>query len=298
MPLSEAIPFYKLKCQLRDQRLHCGGDPIAPLAACTLLLLKDGGTMKRTKQRMIGAVLGSTLLVFFQNCSRVALAEVPPSDKSSLLEVQPVHTDNTDLPEDPVACDPFSPMPTADCDVTSGEGLIGNIYYLPDGHGVQTYIDHGEKLKVTLLMSHFDIPTRTWTDGFPGDSGQPLLQSDGSVLNEWFALDLKGQLTLPTSMAEGMYQFALMSDDGSILDIDGQKIVDNDGTHPTEWKCGAMVNLKHGQPRSIRVRYYQGPRVEIALRLLMRPSSHAHGSCDFDGQFQIVPAEALSHSVM
>ena len=78
-------------------------------------------------------------------------------------------------------------------------------------------------------------------------------------------------------MPEGRYEFALLSDDGSLLelDTDGDKqfelIVDNDGLHSTRLGCSSIaVNLKHKQLLPLQLKYYQGPRTHIALTLLAR----------------------------
>jgi hypothetical protein len=110
---------------------------------------------------------------------------------------------------------------------------------------------------------------------------------------EWFALDMSGMISLSSSYASGDYQFALDSDDGSILDIDGNTIVNNDSQHATTMVCAkASVNLKQGDLHSIRVRYFQGPREEIALRLLWRPASQNSQPCD-PKYFTAVPADVL-----
>ncbi|MDX2189472.1 MAG: family 20 glycosylhydrolase [Bacteroidota bacterium] len=55
---------------------------------------------------------------------------------------------------------------------------------------------------------------------------------------------------------DGVYTFSTASDDGSELYINGEKIVDNDGTHGIAEKSG-MVALKAGF-HAIRVRYFEG----------------------------------------
>jgi hypothetical protein len=190
-----------------------------------------------------------------------------------------------------IICDPLST--TADCS-EAGSGLLGNIYSYPNGIGVNNYIEKGSKVNALIQMSHLNIPLRNWELGFPGPNG--LLKDDsGQVLLEYFALDLNGYFSLPESMSEGDYQFAIASDDGAILDIDGTAVVDNDGTHAVKWKCGAQLSLVHNQKHSIRVRYYQGPRKSVALQVFMRPAVDSNRSCDAAGGFTIVPPSALSH---
>lgn len=274
------------------------------------------------------------LLIAFQNCSKVGLDPAStsnaiqptddtgggnsnpndPTDPAMGMPSSPTmttlpSTTGTTLPTTmttmpsstpttmpgPVACDPFTTSPTNQCDTTSTAGLIGAVYYLPNGVGVQNYIDHGEKLNLTVLLGNLNIAPRSWLDGFPDEGNQLLREADGSILNEYFALDLTGKIQLPSSMSEGMYQFGLLSDDGAILDIDGQTIVNDDGTHAAKWKCGALVGLKHNESHQIRVRYYQGPREQIALQMFWRQASKQNMPCNTNGALQIVPVQALSH---
>ncbi|NJL25109.1 MAG: hypothetical protein HC902_07985 [Calothrix sp. SM1_5_4] len=115
---------------------------------------------------------------------------------------------------------------------------------------------------------------------------------------EWFALDLKGFFSLPADVVPGDYQFAFASDDGAILDLDGKTVLNHDGHHHTTWKCASQpVSLKAGDKLPMRIRYFQGPRVEIALQLFWRSWSQKSKPCDGSSkaQFEIVPAEAFSH---
>ncbi|NJM09650.1 MAG: hypothetical protein HC883_01740 [Bdellovibrionaceae bacterium] len=100
----------------------------------------------------------------------------------------------------------------------------------------------------------------------------------------------------PTSLAEGEYQFAINSDDGAILSFNDKEVVNNDGTHPMRWKCApAKFILKHDEKHKMRLKYYQGPRVEIGLQVYLRPWSNRNKSCDGSGGFQIIPASGLTH---
>ncbi len=69
---------------------------------------------------------------------------------------------------------------------------------------------------------------------------------------EQFALKFTGVITAPT---EGDYTFWLTSDDGSTLDLDGARVVDNDGEHAPQEKTG-KVKLKAG-PHSFDLRFFQ-----------------------------------------
>ena len=57
----------------------------------------------------------------------------------------------------------------------------------------------------------------------------------------------------------------LLSDDGSKLFIDDTLIINNDGLHGAFAKTGKVIldDSRH----SIKIRYFQGPRYQIALQL-------------------------------
>jgi hypothetical protein len=101
------------------------------------------------------------------------------------------------------------------------------------------------------------------------------LDQNGQVLIEYFALEMKSQLTLSPSDPEGNYELAVLSDDGTVITIDQGNnqimTINNDGEHPTRMGCATnLLNMKHGATYPIEIKYYQGPRYEIALTLMWR----------------------------
>jgi hypothetical protein len=130
-------------------------------------------------------------------------------------------------------------------------GLRGDIYYLKEG---TLALPNFEKLKPvgTIFTNGLYIPPRDFAEGFPGVSDR----------FEWFALNYTGRFYVSKP---GKYKFALISDDGSKLYIDGRKVIDNDGVHATQRMDGA-VQLAEGV-HTIRLSYFQGPRYAIALIL-------------------------------
>jgi hypothetical protein len=133
--------------------------------------------------------------------------------------------------------------------------LKGDIYYLAEG--ASSLPDFSSLTPVgSVYTKVLDIPTRSFTSGFPGVTNR----------FEWFAIKYTGAFNVDT---EGDYAFRLVSDDGSRLFIDGKKIIDNDGLHPTQSASGNAY-LASGQ-HSIEVDYFQGPREEIALQLFWTP---------------------------
>ena len=72
-----------------------------------------------------------------------------------------------------------------------------------------------------------------------------------------FGIQFEGKIKIPK---DGSYEFILASDDGSLLFIDGKKIVDNDGLHGKVRKTG-KVELKAGM-HAIRVGYIEAAGME------------------------------------
>ena len=75
----------------------------------------------------------------------------------------------------------------------------------------------------------------------------------GDETAERYAIKLQGYIRVPV---DGMYEFALTSDDGSNLEIGERVVVNNDGLHGDEQRTG-MIALRKGL-HPIIVRYFQG----------------------------------------
>lgn len=79
--------------------------------------------------------------------------------------------------------------------------------------------------------------------------------------NDQFGFVFTGEIECPK---DGKYTFTTASDDGSLLFIDGKKVVDNDGVHGVQSKSGS-VNLKAGK-RVIEVHFFEaGGGEELAV---------------------------------
>ena len=81
----------------------------------------------------------------------------------------------------------------------------------------------------------------------------PTVQLRGEETGDRFGVTLEGWIRVP---GDGIWEFALTSDDGSILVIDDLKVIDHDGFHAPEAKNGA-VPLRGGLHK-IRVVMFQG----------------------------------------
>ena len=83
-------------------------------------------------------------------------------------------------------------------------------------------------------------------------------------------------------MYRGIWQFRLQSDDGSVLEIDGERIVDNDGSHASVAATG-RVALEEGVHR-FRLLYFEDYEGEELTWEWRAPGAE---------HFEPVPAEAL-----
>jgi hypothetical protein len=194
----------------------------------------------------------------------------------------------TSLPqgEPPVVCAPFDPNESGGVI----NGLAGNIRYLEGmtATKVDEVLTKGKDAGVRLILNSLNVPTTAFTRGFVDSAtNSPLKKEDGTTLIEWFGIDMHSNLLLSGGDAEGYYQFAVLSDDGSILTIDtdapggGTVLVNNDNNHATKLGCAASaIRLKKNEARSIRMKYFQGPRTHIALMLLWRKVDVANAALD------------------
>jgi hypothetical protein len=156
------------------------------------------------------------------------------------------------------------------CDTVKGIGVVGTLYRLDSS--TQRLPDFSKMNPIKdLCIRQFDIANRHFKDGFPGVDN----------LDEWFGINFNGNLKVDVA---GEYEFKLVSDDGSILYLDGMELINNDGTHSAQ-AISKKVKLTAGTHR-INLKYFQGPADEIALELFWTPPN---------GQEEYVPEARLSH---
>ena len=135
------------------------------------------------------------------------------------------------------------------------EGWVGNVFAL--SNDTKWLPDFDQMTPISrVMLPNLAIPERQFSAGFPGVND----------LFEWFGIRFDSLLVLPESCD---CEFQLIADDGAILYIDGEEVINNDGVHPTRSKSGA-ASLSAGY-HDIRVDYFQGPRYHITLELRWRP---------------------------
>jgi hypothetical protein len=171
------------------------------------------------------------------------------------------------------------------------QGIRGTLYYRglsqPRFYNVADYFNSGTRVQATdtgtgyltdlvLFFNQIYIPTRPFDRGFITQGGQEILTDNGDSLYEYFAVRHEGRLQLAANQVPGLYQLAILSDDGAVMNMDfgsgSQEIINNDGDHPTRMGCAvAPVEFKAGDKIPYVLDYYQGPRYHISLVLMMRP---------------------------
>jgi hypothetical protein len=144
-------------------------------------------------------------------------------------------------------------IPTFGTTVVESAGLRGNIYFIEPNSEEIPNLKHLKPVG-TIYATRLNVPARDFKEGFPGITGRL----------EWFAIDYAGHFFVPS---RARYQFALQSDDGSKLYIDGHTVIDNDGIHSPSG-CQAQIELLEGT-HAIRVSYMQGPGWQVALQLFI-----------------------------
>jgi hypothetical protein len=116
-----------------------------------------------------------------------------------------------------------------------------------------------------VLFAHdLNIAVRPMSGGFPGID---------AARNENFAIRWEAPLIVDT---ESDYTFRIVSDDGSIVQIDGTPIVDNDGAHVVQEKSGP-VHLVKGT-HILSVDYFQTTG-SVALQLFCKKAGGTETVC-------------------
>lgn len=138
-----------------------------------------------------------------------------------------------------------------ECGDASDRHMVADVYRLPrDARSVTEM--RGRKPIKRVCLAQLNITPRSFLEGFPGM---------GSTV-EWFGLDIRFTVNIAESAT---WEILLLADDGAILSIDDENVIDNDGIHaPTP--VATRIKLEKG-PHNFRVRYFQGPGPDLALML-------------------------------
>ena len=181
--------------------------------------------------------------------------------------------------EDPLAVRPSGNMPDLGL---SGEEAMALAKYLLREQVMP--LDEGESspgLRYEYFEARLDAGSPDWPGVGPVAAGSaPDFDLGVRKRNDNFGLRFSGTLEIPEA---GHWSFALTSDDGSWLELDGKMVVDNGGVHGSRRITGG-VDLEAGA-HSIRVSMFEhggGEELKVQWR--------APGA-----EYAPIPAEALTY---
>jgi hypothetical protein len=138
-----------------------------------------------------------------------------------------------------------------ECADASDRHMVADVYRLNVGTQSVSEMRRRKPVK-RVCLAQLDITPRSFREGFPGM---------GST-NEWFGMDIRFTVNIPEATT---WELMLLADDGAVLSIDDENVIDNDGIHEPR-PVATTVKLEKGL-RNFRVRYFQGPGPDLALML-------------------------------
>lgn len=184
-------------------------------------------------------------------------------------------------PMNKLVCNPFDVEPSP----SMTRGLKAELFYLdstqPRYTAIADYVNNAHYSDQNLFFSNLYVPTRYFTSGFPTETGAMVKSDEGTDLIEYFGLRFHTTLKLAPEQEEGTYEFAIISDDGSIIRYkdeagEWQTLVNNDGIHAPRLGCSPVtLNMTHNSAVELQIDYYQGPRYAIAAVPLWRKVTDA-----------------------
>ncbi len=183
------------------------------------------------------------------------------------------------FPLNRLVCEPFGGTTTA----TPLNGVRTKLFYrmagMPRYYTAQQYVDLTQASGKDIFLSQINVPTRMFDTGFSSQTNEVLKDDAGQTLIEYFGLKMSTAIRLGENDPEGAYEFALLSDDGSVMKIKNPDEtwsvhINNDGDHPTRMGCASnVVNMTRRTRLEVDLTYYQGPRYHISNVLMWRPVS-------------------------
>lgn len=199
----------------------------------------------------------------------------PNTDNSGGGKQRMSQYDINAYPLNTVVCDPLgNTSPTS-----PKQGIKADLYFRTSGQprytSVIDYVSKLTKSTQNVFFSNINVPTQLFTKGFRTETNGLLKDDSGNLLIEDFGLKMKTTIRLSPDDPEGVYEFAILSDDGSIMSVkDGdvwKQIINNDGIHETRLGCSnTRIHMKRDSALQAEILYYQGPRFHVADVLLWR----------------------------
>lgn len=211
---------------------------------------------------------------FFSNIAALRQTSVTPED-DGIADPEPTPQPSS------IVCDALGGGSTPPPSMSSQAGLKGELRYIPPAavanrpYSSIDFFLYGTKIPVDLFFSKIDVPTQSFTQGFRTQTGTLLKTPGDDLLMEYFLVRFQTRLKLGGAMNQpGNYQFATLSDDGSMVrikDPDARVLVDNDGTHAPRFRCSEeAVSFTEETRLATEIDYFQGPAQHISMIMLWR----------------------------
>jgi hexosaminidase len=179
------------------------------------------------------------------------------------------------------------------------DSVLKSIAILPNGkrsHIHSGVFKHVDLQKDTLLVGlqaglNYSLFQAEFSSAKDVSQAKPIKQAvvqtieipDTLSNHEFFGLSYSGFIKVPEN---DLYNFYLTSDDGAILSIDGEQIVNNDGFHYDSEKMG-QIALKAGY-HAIKMEYFQG-QYGVLLNLQLSNSQRAKQEIPSSWLWHVVP---------
>ncbi len=231
--------------------------------------------MYSTHSRFTTVAMGVLAMLYVTGCE--SGSQVPNE------EVR-FHTyDINAYPMNKVVCDPMG----GGGGTTAKQGIKAELFSRSQSQArfykAQDYVDFTTKADQTLFFSEMFVPTRMFDVGFTTQTSGVLKNDVGQTLIEYFGIKMHTSIQLAPTDSEGVYEFALLSDDGSVMKIKNgdsySEIINNDGDHPTRMGCSShRITMTKATKLETEILYYQGPRYHISNILLWRKLSDAEAA--------------------
>ena len=187
-----------------------------------------------------------------------------------------------------IICDPLED-PSDVC--STHTGLIGYLYYLNLSHLRNTpihgllfkaklddYQEYGHRVDTVIHMSQVNVPKQEFDEGFRTSSGNLIQDDESNTLTKWFSIRLISSILPNTSDTIQSYEFAMVSDDGMRVILNGQKILEDDGNHVPRWTCSQeSYRFSPSGKQPIEIHYFQGHANLVAMQLFYRVAGSGSG---------------------
>lgn len=179
-----------------------------------------------------------------------------PSDRAFVKRSREMERAQGIVGYGPLGVPPKGPLGSFGSVVPRANSLCGDVYEIPSETPLLPDFRRLDPVG-TIYTSRLDVPDQIFS-GTPGISGV----TSRTIA---FGIDYYGEFWVTS---KGRYDFRMLSDDGAILQIDDERVIDLDGVHVAEYGSGS-IELDAG-PHTIHIPYFQELPPAVALVLWVR----------------------------